>query len=669
MTVIEPTGRCLFLGVVRFSLVAALAWGLMGCAQQTPPLQPAQAALAPSNAPTVAPQGTLATASPTGNTARLPVSPAPETAQSSATRSLPANTNLFTKGPYLQAPGADSMTIMWESLENGPAVVFYGRDGQMNQRIAAPDPRELCLKIPPPRPARSGATNQAGTTNQAGVVSTNLSGSSPTNATVLAATNLPSKVICYYLYQVALARLQPGTAYTYAVEQAGETSPPRTFRTLPEQKDKVTFIAYGDTRTHPAVHQAIARNFKRFNPEFILHTGDLVEKGEQYNLWAKEFFAPLRGVIDEIPLYAAVGNHEENGTNYLTQLHLPDKQRWYSFDAGPVHFLALDYHYTKTNQAQFQFATRDLMQSQAPWKVVFLHYPMFNVGGHDTAWGHECYLPLFHQAKVDMVIAGHSHIYERFKPIGSTDDASGWPIVHITTGGGGAPLDTSPTHSSLAVHARTNHFLVLEATADTLRGRAFTTNCSLLDEFELHKTNGAYSPQYLTGVYSESLLQAVFDVGGDLVGKFLAVPTPEQAQDVKLTIHKARSTAKPVELEITLTTNSAKYYVMDNAPLRVLTPAGKEGDKEIVASIRPNGWKPIKLDAGREMIPDLILNARILSPEGDTVVRGPRIRISSTVDFPLSEAAEKRDLDKPALNGSNRTQTAASPKLDGKAVN
>ena len=92
-----------------------------------------------------------------------------------------------------------------------------------------------------------------------------------------------------------------------------------------------------------------------------------------------------------------------------------------------------------------------------------------------------------------------------------------------------------------------------------------------------------------------------------------------------------------MELEITLTTNSSKYYVLENSPLHVFTPVGKEADIVVVAKIRPNGLKPIKLDAGRQMIPDLILEARILSPDGDMVVPGPRIRISSTVKFPPAE--------------------------------
>jgi hypothetical protein len=32
---------------------------------------------------------------------------------------------VISKGPYLQAPGTNTMTIMWESPINKPAVIYY----------------------------------------------------------------------------------------------------------------------------------------------------------------------------------------------------------------------------------------------------------------------------------------------------------------------------------------------------------------------------------------------------------------------------------------------------------------------------------------------------------------------------------------------------------------
>ena len=363
----------------------------------------------------------------------------------------------FTKGPYLQAPGQNTMTVMWESTMNGDGVVHYGLDGKMDQAASAKAPRVI-----------SASVSQ------------------------------------YYLYVATINCLKPGTTYTYSVEQHGMKSAPKKFRTFAQNPDKVVFIGYGDTRTNPDIHADLARWFKQYNPDFILHTGDLVAKGKQYDTWGKEFFAPLASVIDEIPLLAAIGNHEDDGVNYLAQFHLPEHELWYSFDAGPVHFLALDYRYESASDPQYTFAEKDLMSSKAPWKIVFLHVPIFNFGGHNSTWGHEAYLPLLHKARVDLVLSGHSHLYERFKPLTNAEDKGKWAITHITTGGGGAPLYNTVEHASHAAYVRTNHFLVFEATQDTIKGQAVSREGKVFDEFEIKKTSGQYDPAFLAGAFDEN---------------------------------------------------------------------------------------------------------------------------------------------------------------------
>jgi len=182
---------------------------------------------------------------------------------------------------------------------------------------------------------------------------------------------------------------------------------------LGKHQAKLTIVAYGDNRSNPTLHAAVAANFKRYSPDFILHMGDLVGDGRRYEMWGKEFFGPLANVLDEIPILPSLGNHEQDGSKYLFYMDLPDRGRWYSSEIGPVHMLALDFQFEKESDEQFAFAKKDLLSAKTPWKIVFLHYPVFNIGGHATGWGHSTYLPLFHQAKVDLVISGHSHIYER----------------------------------------------------------------------------------------------------------------------------------------------------------------------------------------------------------------------------------------------------------------
>ena len=269
----------------------------------------------------------------------------------------------------------------------------------------------------------------------------------------------------FYLHEALLTNLRPGAMYSYQVEFSGQRTPVRQFRVLDPEASRGRFVAYGDSRSFPATHTALANRFAKHNPDFILHMGDLVARGKDYALWSREFFAPLANVIDHVPLFSVIGNHEEDGTNYLAHFHLPGKELWYSFDVGPVHVLALDYHFEGADTEQFRFAQADLMNSPAPWKVVFLHYPVFNIGGHAAGWGHTNYLPLFHSAKVDLVLAGHSHLYERFRPVTDPDDCEQWPVTCITTGGGAASLHASFDHPALLARKTINEYVLIEATS------------------------------------------------------------------------------------------------------------------------------------------------------------------------------------------------------------
>ena len=502
----------------------------------------------------------------------------------------------FLKGPYLQAPGAETMTILWESPTNGSGVVRYGLKGRLNRELRLDAPRELT------------------------VVSPNAGGSAATGS----ATN------AVFLYEMTLTNLEANSVYTYSAETHGIQTPTKKFKTFGAHPSKVRFIAYGDTRSNPKLHAAIAANFKRYAPDFILHTGDLVSAGKRYDLWGKEFFDPLAQVIDEVPILPAIGNHEQDGINYLHYLHLPGKKTaWYSYDVGPVHVLSLDYRYESETDEQFAFAKRDLQAARSPWKIVILHIPIFNFGGHGSRWGQAAYLPLFHQAKVDLVIGGHSHIYERFYPVAPTTGPDRWPITHITTGGGGAPLSTTLRHPALAAQAATNHFLVIEATPTKLQGRAFTTNNTLIDTFEMKKARGRAPAKSLSEPYSEEMLNLAFDATPSLTAELASVPGTNSPARVMFTLRPLPKAKQPVDLVIGLTLASKVNYEIQGGPLQVTTPAATESNKVVWATLLATGRNPIEA-AGtrRELSPALVFEASIRAGAGETVAYGQKSKVS-----------------------------------------
>jgi acid phosphatase type 7 len=347
----------------------------------------------------------------------------------------------LTKGPYLQAPATDGMTIMWETVVPDPGRVQFG-EGEQRDRSVGP----------------------------------------------ITPIAVQSETQTFYLYAARLTGLKPATHYTYAVEAGSDQVAARSFTTFGATSGQTTFIAYGDSRTHPENHAKIAAQFSRHAPAFIVHTGDLVAKGTEYGLWAREFFDPLKDVIDRTPLLPAIGNHERDGANYRAYFPQPGKEQcYYSFDVGPVHVLTLDYRSTKATDPQFSFVEADLKASRAPWKIVLLHYPVFNLGSHATLWGHEDYLPLFRATKVDLTIGGHSHLYERFRPLVPKGQPDAWPMVHLTTGGGGAPLSPAVPDPSLARTLSTFHYIVLTATPELLTGRCIDIDGTEVDTFQIRK--------------------------------------------------------------------------------------------------------------------------------------------------------------------------------------
>jgi hypothetical protein len=507
----------------------------------------------------------------------------------------------FTKQPYLQAPGPDTITLMWESLTNLPGIIHYGLEGKLDQTRLSGMPRRLV-----------GVSTFS---------RTNFLPRGRTSVTHTSYTNL------LFVSQATLQSLEPGQTYTYSVEVNGVRTPPKRFKTFPRHPEKITFIAYGDSRTRPQVHTVLARQFKAFSPDFILHTGDLVDKGTNYATWSRDFFNPLAQVIDEVPLFPAIGNHEEDAANYLAFFHLPGQERYYSFDLGPVHLLVLDYHFAKATSEQFQFAREDLLAARAPWKIVMTHEPVFNIGGHASTWGQETYLPLFHEAKVDLVLAGHSHLYERFRPLAPREGRQTWPILHVTTGGGGAPVAVSYSHPALAARSTNFHFLVFEATAEQLRARTFNGAGQTLDTFALQKTAGDYPSPYLAQVYPEERLRLATDISRSLTGKVARLPRINGPADVMFAVRPAVSTTKPVTMEISLVPDSQANYVLQGGPLQVTIPPAHETNLIVWAKVLASGAQRIT-QSSRELVPPLVFRAKIKADWGETIAYGQPCHLS-----------------------------------------
>lgn len=280
---------------------------------------------------------------------------------------------------------------------------------------------------------------------------------------------------------------------------------------------RFTFIAYGDTRGSAgsavaSIHSEIVTAYMQQNPDFVIHTGDMVNHGGIWNQWLS-FNASIQPIWDAgIPLFGVVGNHEkytdqwnvfdENFTqyrrffNFSSVIDTPgETELHYSFDYGGVHFIILDtedyFSYGteiyNCSEAQMDWLLTDLATTgPTDFIVVSYHRPAWSVRqNREDRWAqaetirHEFH-QLFVQHGVDLVFSGHDHHYYR----GVRDG-----IYYVVTGGGGAPPyapdPTAPHWQEGDVALQTNHYCRIDVTPDQVSVIALQLDNTTIDLFTI----------------------------------------------------------------------------------------------------------------------------------------------------------------------------------------
>lgn len=270
------------------------------------------------------------------------------------------------------------------------------------------------------------------------------------------------------------------------------------------------FIVYGDSRDNHDVHRQIIEEMLNHPFDFILHTGDFVNRGDSTEEW--EEFREITRVIERPPrkgltavLYPTVGNHDYPLDNYFMTFNM---STYYSFDYKYIHVVSLNVfeNYTK-GSLQYQWLERDLNNSNATWKIVFFHVPPYSSGKHGSDMeARNTLVPLFEEYGVDFVFSGHDHIYERSYPIfkGKIDDKG---VVYFVSGGGGADLYSAGSNWWTAESKKVHHFIKVEVnqtvayfTAIDVDGRVFDTYLDYL--IENHSASGLFQQRGSASVKS-----------------------------------------------------------------------------------------------------------------------------------------------------------------------
>jgi hypothetical protein len=158
-------------------------------------------------------------------------------------------------------------------------------------------------------------------------------------------------------------------------------------------------------------------------------------------------------------VFPSIGNHDDEvsfGLPYRDVFVLPENgatsgyedhaERFYSFDYGPVHFVALDteraFQDPARRQAQLAWLEDDLAATAQPWRVAYFHRSPYSSGtehGSDLAV-RQAFGPVFEGHGVQLVISAHDHAFERSVPWRQTSTAGGSAVTYVVSGGGGARL-------------------------------------------------------------------------------------------------------------------------------------------------------------------------------------------------------------------------------------
>ncbi|BAY45259.1 metallophosphoesterase [Scytonema sp. HK-05] len=189
------------------------------------------------------------------------------------------------------------------------------------------------------------------------------------------------------------------------------------------------FVSVADTGTGDQGQYAVAKamtNYHSKSPyDLVVLAGDnIYTNGEMEKIGAvfERPYAPL--LKQGVKFQAVLGNHDirtANGDLQLKYVGFNMKDRYYTFRRDNAQFFALDTNTNADWEKQLKWLEQELSASNAPWKVVFGHHPVYASGvyGSNPAFI-KSFTPLFQKYGVQLYINGHEHHYERTRSLNGT---------------------------------------------------------------------------------------------------------------------------------------------------------------------------------------------------------------------------------------------------------
>ena len=220
----------------------------------------------------------------------------------------------------------------------------------------------------------------------------------------------------------------------------------------------IKFAAAGDWESgrHNVWKNTVA-NIKKLSPSVILFPGDFSYSGGP-GKWA-----PVTNALKGARLVGARGNHDTNGDYGKTFNNYSNGV----VTIGDTSIMSLD---TETGSSTVSWARANLKKMAGRWKIVQFHKPIYrSSAAHGYDEGHiGALIPDFARAKINLVIAGHSHNYERFAPKNG--------VTYTVVGTGGAHFHGFKGKTAGSVKQIKNQFGCLLCTTGLSMSCRFVSN-------------------------------------------------------------------------------------------------------------------------------------------------------------------------------------------------
>jgi len=251
------------------------------------------------------------------------------------------------------------------------------------------------------------------------------------------------------------------------------------------QDGAVHFAVIGDMGTGGQRQREVGAMMEKVRAErfpftFVLTVGDNMYGSQTAAAFQRKFVAPYKALLDAgVTFHAALGNHDIVARQRDYELFNMNGHRFYTFTRGPAQFFALDS--TLMTREQLRWLEEQLAESRAPWKIAYMHHPLYSSGRrHGPSVLRQALEPLLATYGVQAVFAGHEHFYERLVPQRG--------VQHFITGAGGRLrlLNIRRGKETAAGYDTDNSFMVARIRGDELyfesiSRRGFTVDAGIVN--------------------------------------------------------------------------------------------------------------------------------------------------------------------------------------------